>query len=182
MLRLFFVFMLVFYFSYGEEGLVVESKIIKQEYNKEELNRIKSRLAEIEKNQKYILETLSHNQKSQPYPYQTSSQLEQKIEDLAKMQNQIYAKLSSLERYTKKQLFIQTLIQFIIFAIFFIFIFLLYRYKKDTTTIENKIDDVSSKIDTNKKETIKILMEKAKEDPKIAAALKSLIDEEKSPK
>ncbi|MEJ5173443.1 MAG: hypothetical protein WHT47_06985, partial [Hydrogenothermaceae bacterium] len=53
------IFIIMAFPSFAEEGLVVESKIVKQEFNKEEINRLKLRLSEIEKNQKYILETIS---------------------------------------------------------------------------------------------------------------------------
>lgn len=168
--------------SDAEESLIVESKIIKQEYNREEINRIKLRLAEIEKNQKYILETLSQGnyKKSYGQPNHDLGGIEEKLDQIIQSQQKIYTNLEALEKYTKKQLFLQTMIQFVIFAIFFVFMILIYRYKKETNIIETKIDNVSTQIETNKKETIKILMEKAKEDPRIAEAVKSIIEEENS--
>lgn len=180
MLPLIFAVFILFSFSFGEESLVVESKIIKQEYNREELNKIKARLAEVEKNQKYILDSLSQNQKNQLKYSQISPELEGKINQLLDTQAKIYAKLEELEKYTKKQLFIQTVIQFVIFTIFFVFIIL--KYKKDTASIETKIDDMSSKIEVNKKETLKLLMEKAKDDPRIAEAVKNILEGEKGSK
>lgn len=182
MLGLLFIFFALFSFSYGEEGIVVESKIIKQEYNREEINKIKARLAEVEKNQKYILDTLSQSQKTQPQYSHISTEIQEKVNKLLENQMKIYTKLEELEKYTRRQLLIQTMIQLVIFSIFFVFMILLYKYKKDTTSIETKIDDVSSKIEANKRETLKLLMEKAKDDPKIAEAVKNIIEEERGAK
>lgn len=177
MVRIFIFFLFFFGELYAEENLIVEPKIIKQEFNKEEINRIKIRLSEIEKNQKYILDTLA--QKESKVQYQPQN-LDKKLDQIILSQAEIQAKLAQIERDIKRQLLLQNMIQFVIFSIFIVFMLLLYRYKKETTAIGTKIDDMSSKIEENKKETIKLLIEKAKDDPKIAMALKNLLDEEKS--
>lgn len=182
MLHLFFAVLVLFSLAFSEESLIVKSKIIKQEYNREELSRIKARLAEVEKNQKYIMESLSQSHKTHTQHTSISPEIQDKIDRLLDTQTKIYAKLEELERYTKKQLLIQTMIQFVIFSIFFVFMVLLYKYKKDTASIETKIDDKSSKIDVNKKETLKFLMEKAKDNPRIAEAVKSILEEKKGSK
>ncbi|MEJ5173648.1 MAG: viral A-type inclusion protein, partial [Hydrogenothermaceae bacterium] len=92
------------------------------------------------------------------------------------------SKIDKLEKYIRKQILLQNIIQFIIFAIFFVFMILLSKYKKETTKIEDKIDDVSTKIEENKKETIRLLIEKAKDDPKLTLALKNILEEKQSEK
>lgn len=166
--------------SLAEEGFVVESKIVKQEFNKEEINRLKLRLSEIEKNQKYILETIS--QKNYTSKAEFPTDINQKLDMMIQNQKDLNSKIDNLEKYIRKQILLQNIIQFIIFAIFLVFMILLSKHKKEATKIEDKIDDVSTKIEENKKETIRLLIEKAKDDPKLTLALKSILEEKQSEK
>lgn len=163
----FFIFFIVFVTSRGEEGLVVESKIIKQEMNREEISRLKLKIAELEKNQKYILDSLSQRKGSNS---PSSMDIDGKLDQIILYQKDIASKLDRMEKDTKIYLLLQNIFQFLIFGIFFVFMIFLYKYKKD---------DVSSKIEDNKRETLKLLMEKAKDDPRLALAVKNLIEEEK---
>lgn len=171
----FLIVLLISCILYAEENLVVEPKIIKQEYNKEEINKIKVRLYEIEKSQKYILDSLAQKESQMQYPY--SESLDKKIDQIISSQRDIQTSLDKIEKDIKRQLLFQNLIQFVIFGIFFFFVFLLYKYKKETNVIETKIDSISSKIDSDKKDTVKFLVEKAKDNPNLAMAIKKLLDE-----
>ncbi|MCX7737863.1 MAG: hypothetical protein N2Z80_00375 [Hydrogenothermaceae bacterium] len=158
---------------------MVESKIIKQEMNREEINRLKLKISELEKNQKYILDFLSQGKESNS---QSSMDIECKLDQIILYQKDIESKLDKMEKDTKRYLLPQSIIQFLILDIFFVLMILLYKYKRGATVIENKIYDVSSKMEDNKRETLKLLMEKAKDDPRLALAVKNFIEEEKGGK
>lgn len=165
-----------------KEYLITEHPIRREiDKNKEEISKIKTKLAEIEKNQKYILDTLVQKeiQGTGTQQYSNYNNLDKKLGQIILSQAEIQAKLAQMERDIKRQLLLQNMIQFVMFSIFIVFMLLLYRYKKETTAIGTKIDDMSSKIEENKKETIRLLIEKAKDDPKIAMAVKNLLDDEK---
>ncbi|MEZ0323922.1 MAG: hypothetical protein ABWJ98_06420 [Hydrogenothermaceae bacterium] len=168
------------FFSFGEEGLVVESRIVKQEVSREEINRLKLRLSEIEKNQKYILETLSQGHHSTKVDI--PKDINQKLDLIIQNQKDLNLKVDDLEKQISKQLLLQNIMQYTIFAIFLVFMILLAKYKKEAMKIEGKIDNISNEIEENKRETIKFLLERVKDDPKLATALKNILEEYKQEK
>lgn len=176
MIRIFLVIFIFLFlqFSYGEEDSTVEQKVVDQSIEEKEIGKLKYRITELEKNQKNILKNLTEK-KGQDL---NNSFLEEKLNESLRYQKQLSKQIYDLEREIRFRLFLQNVIQFVIFGIFFIFMILLYRYKKERSSIESEIDDVFSKIDDSRRETIRLLIEKSKEDPRLASALKTIIEEE----
>lgn len=159
------------------EQTVVEPKIIEYKGVKEEqLKKVENQVYNLSQKQRLLEEKLSQLEKIKNLTSQDKQILEILISDIQEIkQNQenLNKQLKDLSSYVNKALFLQNLIQFIIFGIFITFMYLLYNYKKDTgKEIKEVNEKIEKAIEKDESEIIMNLTEKAKEDPKAAEILR----------
>lgn len=177
----FILILLISFESYAvAEQTVVEPKIIEYKGVKEEqLRKVEGQVYSLAEKQKILEEKLRQLEKIKnisPQDKQILEILVSDIQEIKQNQENLNKQVKELYNYVNKSLFLQNIIQLVIFSIFIVFMSLLYKYKKETgREIKEVNEKVEKFVEKDESEIIMNLTERAKEDPKAAEILKAYI-------
>lgn len=177
----FLIVLLIFTTQGFSEQMIVEPKVIEYKGVKEEqLKKVEDQVQRLYQKQKSLEEKLSQIENIKGLSQKDKEILQllmSDIEEIKQNQRTLDNKLEKLYNYTNKALLLQNIIQFVIFSIFIVFMYILYKYKKDTNQeIKEFNEEIEKLAEKDESEIIMNLTEKAKEDPKAAAILKAYLD------
>lgn len=177
----FLIVLLIFTTQGFSEQMIVEPKVIEYKGVKEEqLKKVEDQVQRLYQKQKSLEEKLSQIENIKGLSQKDKEILQllmSDIEEIKQNQRTLDNKLEKLYNYTNKALLLQNIIQLVIFSIFIVFMYILYKYKKDTNQEIKEFNEKIEKLaEKDESEIIMNLTEKVKEDPKAAAILKAYLD------